>query len=1162
MNKINDYKNYPFCEFEDCYGFNLNNTFIDKNTRNKKILSVGTIISIKVNLKKRKMHIYFDGEKVKNNCIKLKDNSEGYYPAFSLSSGKEIQVKFGGMYNLFMYFETSNQIDAKPICQYNNLEKVVSCYMKIIESCLIKIINHDQISYNESIRYFYPMINFFANIAFNDEYIIKKYILKFMFKNYFENKNIDQIFDERYNFLYLIINNIEKNKKQKSILFLMDCLCEDIKNESYIFDSNGKMINIFLYIKLYNYLLKKNLIKEILIPNGELGELVYKKIKSQLYIIFQTIKMCGISNSDIFYENIMEITKDKVDKFNNNKNLIECLSELIETLIGLKLKNQQNKINKIDDLIKKIKFDDKEKEQNNSDSNTKSINLEIFENYLFNNIKNKEILENENNQPIFIKNRKLEFNPYRKIFSDLINDSFKARSDYNSYNIISTIFIPLLNLYNNYYEKENAFNYSNNIILSYLPILSNNKNYSGCPSSKLLISENIQNKESKKLSLVDIIDENILYQELIEKQYNLSSYLIRLFITISSFFEKELFDFDLYFQKKQYNKIFRKWQVKSETLKINNYILNLKKLIYLNNENNINILLRSLDSLIPYFTELLNNKFYLFLPFKVINMLKFFIKSISYHFLIYENNKIFKSNTTIKLIQLFVDLNMKLLYDKNTSSEFIINAFDNIKFLYNMFNLINENEIEPPINDSDDEINTTIENDINFSFFIKEHDLVIITKLIKIYYENLDESYQKYLIKFLLYFNFDKFSDNFPEDNIFIPFILRNIETDNSHFWFPTLIMDLLVKKKLIPQIHKTENILNTHIEQIEVKHKEKLKKYFNSISDILSFIYNFIGESKVLEKYFNFYLNESIFEIDSDIPIENNEKESGFSIYCYLIYAASLIIKKLLTKNFSNFCQRKITFLNKNDYNANYLIIDCFSFLSKLFIEIPLKYEEISERKEKIKNQNKKKKNNKKKEKEKDKDKEEELDEDLKHYYINIINNIKINDLMKLSTLLDNNRQINSEKEILSSQLRKFLIFLNHIENDYNLMHKESNIIDENQDSNLCPICLDKENDVHVSPCDHSFCFDCIKKLNDRRCPICRKNMKGVREHPEFKFVDNNNINNQHHHHFHNNINPFQNQHHHVGINQNSHYIYYEVNDNNNNRVVRIVRANNNPFN
>ena len=102
------------------------------------------------------------------------------------------------------------------------------------------------------------MINFFANIAFNDEYIIKKYILRFMYQNYFDNKDIDKYFDERYNFLYLIINNIEKRKQQNSILFLLDCLCEDIKNDSYIFNSNEKMKNIFIYIKLYNYLIKKN----------------------------------------------------------------------------------------------------------------------------------------------------------------------------------------------------------------------------------------------------------------------------------------------------------------------------------------------------------------------------------------------------------------------------------------------------------------------------------------------------------------------------------------------------------------------------------------------------------------------------------------------------------------------------------------------------------------------------------------------------------------------------------------------------------------------------------------------------------------------------------------------------------------------------------------
>ena len=191
------YKNFPLTEFEDCYGFDLKNKYYNNKLRHNKILSVGTIISIKVNLNNSKMNIYFDGEKVKNNSIDIKDSSLGYYPAFSLSSGKEIQVKFGGIYNLYTYFQSSNQIDAKPICEYNNLENIVSCYMKIIENCLIKIINNEEISYIDSIRYFNPMINFFANIAFIDEYIMKNYILKFMIKNYYDTEDLDKFFDER-----------------------------------------------------------------------------------------------------------------------------------------------------------------------------------------------------------------------------------------------------------------------------------------------------------------------------------------------------------------------------------------------------------------------------------------------------------------------------------------------------------------------------------------------------------------------------------------------------------------------------------------------------------------------------------------------------------------------------------------------------------------------------------------------------------------------------------------------------------------------------------------------------------------------------------------------------------------------------------------------------
>ena len=388
------------------------------------------------------------------------------------------------------------------------------------------------------------MINFFANIAFNDEYIIKKYILRFMYQNYFDNKDIDKYFDERYNFLYLIINNIEKRKQQNSILFLLDCLCEDIKNDSYIFNSNEKMTNIFIYIKLYNYLIKKKLIKEILIPNEQINYLVYKKIKAQLFVIFQAIKICDNSYK---YDNINKLSKEirsKIEKFIIKQPFRKLFSELIETLLGLKFEQKIKSINKINDLIIDLKSENEEIEENSdsNDENEKIDIIEILKKYFFNIEEVGKISINEDNQSIFLKKRTLVDNPYRKIFLDLIQDNFKNKSDFNYYNFISTIFIPLLNLYINFYEKENSSNYSSQNILSHLPLLGNNKHYLNCETSGLLIDESYQNEEKKMKKIGKIININHLLEELYEKQYNISSYLIGLLINLSSFFEEELFD--------------------------------------------------------------------------------------------------------------------------------------------------------------------------------------------------------------------------------------------------------------------------------------------------------------------------------------------------------------------------------------------------------------------------------------------------------------------------------------------------------------------------------------------------------------------------------------------------------------------------------------------
>ena len=83
-------------------------------------------------------------------------------------------------------------------------------------------------------------------------------------------------------------------------------------------------------------------------------------------------------------------------------------------------------------------------------------------------------------------------------------------------------------------------------------------------------------------------------------------------------------------------------------------------------------------------------------------------------------------------------------------------------------------------------------------------------------------------------------------------------------------------------------------------------------------------------------------------------------------------------------------------------------------------------------------------------------------------------------------------------------MILLNLMKNKFGKLTKKSNQKNENEDSNICPICLDKENDIHVSPCGHMFCFICIKKLTNNICPICRVKMDGIKEHPEFKFDKN----------------------------------------------------------
>ena len=84
--------------------------------------------------------------------------------------------------------------------------------------------------------------------------------------------------------------------------------------------------------------------------------------------------------------------------------------------------------------------------------------------------------------------------------------------------------------------------------------------------------------------------------------------------------------------------------------------------------------------------------------------------------------------------------------------------------------------------------------------------------------------------------------------------------------------------------------------------------------------------------------------------------------------------------------------------------------------------------------------------------------------------------------------------------KLKEIIFFLKNISNKYNL--KEVYDSDEESDDEfLCPICFENIPEIHLSPCRHMFCMNCIQKFRNNICPICRINLKGVLEFPQFQF-------------------------------------------------------------
>lgn len=59
----------------------------------------------------------------------------------------------------------------------------------------------------------------------------------------------------------------------------------------------------------------------------------------------------------------------------------------------------------------------------------------------------------------------------------------------------------------------------------------------------------------------------------------------------------------------------------------------------------------------------------------------------------------------------------------------------------------------------------------------------------------------------------------------------------------------------------------------------------------------------------------------------------------------------------------------------------------------------------------------------------------------------------------------------------------------------------------NNCPICYSSLENIYSikTPCNHEFCLNCISKLKETICPICRKNIQ-LKNNYIFNLIEINN--------------------------------------------------------
>lgn len=211
---------------KDSYGFDLKSlrTIHSNKTRyyTNKDINQCDIIGVGITLNKKSSYIeyFLNGESLGKSFLIETGENIAYYPAISLNWETAVFVNFGGTRNLVYDYEEYTPID-KPVSVYSNAKSITKSLLNILKVNGNELLISKEINDISKIQIFGNILQFLAEHSFTDNYLIRRFLFKFISDN----------FDERIKILERIIKC--SNSKELILHNIIDVLISEIEYQSY-----------------------------------------------------------------------------------------------------------------------------------------------------------------------------------------------------------------------------------------------------------------------------------------------------------------------------------------------------------------------------------------------------------------------------------------------------------------------------------------------------------------------------------------------------------------------------------------------------------------------------------------------------------------------------------------------------------------------------------------------------------------------------------------------------------------------------------------------------------------------------------------------------------------------------------------------------------------